>query len=254
MSEANSAAAEALLALDEVTRRLRRDCPWDRAQNERSIVPHTVEEAYELADAAHAGDAEKMLDELGDVLFQVYFLALLLEERDEGDLAEVARGVTQKLVRRHPHVFGSDSEGAADLPTEARTPAEVRENWEAIKRREPGGSKPLEGLPETLPALLYARKIQRRAAGGSDRTEPADALADLRARIEETAVTLEREGAGSEAQEETRHGSETLYRSVGELLFAAVELARALQVDPELALRGAANRFRDERSGSTAGE
>jgi MazG family protein len=253
MSQANAAAAEALQALDEVTRRLRRDCPWDRAQNERSIVPHTVEEAYELADAAHAGDAAKMLDELGDVLFQVYFLALLLEERDEGDLGEVARGVTEKLVRRHPHVF-DDAGQTEDLPTAARTPAEVRENWEAIKRREPGGAKPLEGVLESLPALLYARKLQRRAAGGSDRTDPAQALAELRSRIDETAVALERGDAGSQAQEETRHGSEALYGSVGELLFAAVELARALQVDPELALRGAANRFRDERSNSAGDE
>lgn len=251
MSQANAAAAEALLALDEVTRRLRRDCPWDRAQDERSIVPHTVEEAYELADAAHAGDPAKMLDELGDVLFQVHFLALLLEERDDGDLAEVARAVTGKLVRRHPHVFGADAEQELDdLPTEARTPAEVRENWEAIKRREPGGTKPLESVPETLPALLYARKLQRRAAGGSDRNDPREALDELRARIDQTAVALEREDSGAEAQEETRHGSEPLYRSVGELLFSAVELARALQVDPELALRAAATRFRDERSAS----
>src|SRR5437867_2968903 len=145
MSQANAAVAEALLALDEVTRRLRRDCPWDRAQDERSIVPHTVEEAYELADAAHAGDPAKMLDELGDVLFQVHFLALLLEEKKEGDLGQVARGVTAKLVRRHPHVFGpgADEQALEDLPTEARTPAQVRENWEAIKRREPGGKQPL---------------------------------------------------------------------------------------------------------------
>src|SRR5213079_2419417 len=97
---------EALERLDEITRRLRAECPWDREQDERSIVPHTVEEAYELADAAAAGDDEKLLDELGDVLFQVYFLALLLEERDAGSLSEVAESMIQKLIRRHPHVFG----------------------------------------------------------------------------------------------------------------------------------------------------
>ena len=95
----------ALERLDEITRRLRRECPWDREQDERSIVPHTVEEAYELADAAHSGDDAKLLDELGDVLFQVYFLALLLEERGQGSLAEVAEHCRQKLIRRHPHVF-----------------------------------------------------------------------------------------------------------------------------------------------------
>ncbi len=96
----------ALERLDEITRRLRRECPWDREQDERSIVPHTVEEAYELADAAHSGDDAKLLDELGDVLFQVYFLSLLMEERGQGSLAEVAEHCRQKLIRRHPHVFG----------------------------------------------------------------------------------------------------------------------------------------------------
>src|SRR2546421_2338101 len=97
---------QALARLDAITRHLRRECPWDREQDERSIVPHTVEEAYELADAAHSGDDAKLLDELGDVLFQVYFLALLLEERGAGSLAEVAEHCREKLVRRHPHVFG----------------------------------------------------------------------------------------------------------------------------------------------------
>ena len=98
--------AEALLELQELTERLRRDCPWDREQTTRTIVPHTVEEAYEVADAALAGDAAKLLDELGDLLFQVYFLALLLSEQGYGDLEAVARNAHAKLVRRHPHVFG----------------------------------------------------------------------------------------------------------------------------------------------------
>ena len=106
----------AIARLDEITRRLRRDCPWDREQDERSIVPHTVEEAYELADAAARGDDEKLVDELGDVLFQVHFLALLLEERGAGDLREVAEAMSAKLVRRHPHVFG-EVEPDADLST-----------------------------------------------------------------------------------------------------------------------------------------
>jgi XTP/dITP diphosphohydrolase/tetrapyrrole methylase family protein/MazG family protein/ATP diphosphatase len=237
---------EALLALDTVTRRLRRDCPWDREQSERSIVPHTVEEAYELADAAHSGDDAKLLDELGDVLFQVYFLALLLEERGKGDLAGVARNVTEKLVRRHPHVFGGDDEEAlAGLPTEARTPAQVRENWDAIKRTEsPAGEHPLSGIPETLPALTYARKLQRRAAGGSDRGDPGVTLASLRASLAQAEEAVREEEPGPEAQENTEHASPLLYERVGDMLFAAVELARSLQVDPELALRRSADRFR----------
>src|ERR671925_1168047 len=117
----------ALRRLDEITRRLRSECPWDREQDERSIVPHTVEEAYELADAAAAGDDAKLLDELGDVLFQVYFLALLLEERGAGSLAEVAEHCAEKLIRRHPHVFG---EARAD------TAQEVLHNWDKIKQAE----------------------------------------------------------------------------------------------------------------------
>ncbi|MGI8921281.1 MAG: MazG nucleotide pyrophosphohydrolase domain-containing protein, partial [Solirubrobacteraceae bacterium] len=98
--------AAALERLDELTRTLRRECPWDREQDERSIVPHTVEEAYELADAAQSGDDVKLADELGDVLFQVYFLSLLMEERGAGDLGQVADDLVSKLIRRHPHVFG----------------------------------------------------------------------------------------------------------------------------------------------------
>jgi XTP/dITP diphosphohydrolase/tetrapyrrole methylase family protein/MazG family protein/ATP diphosphatase len=119
--------ADALVRLDEVTRRLRRDCPWDRAQDERSIVPHTVEEAEEVAAAARAGDDEELLEELGDLLFQVWFLALLMEERGVGDLASVAGGLTEKLIRRHPHVFGD---------VRAETPEEAIEVWNRIKREE----------------------------------------------------------------------------------------------------------------------
>ena len=149
------ALGETLLELQRLTERLRRDCAWDREQTARTIVPHTVEEAYEVADAALAGDDEKLLDELGDLLFQVYFLALLLEEKGVGDLGEVARRVHEKLVRRHPHVFGS---------VEARTPARVRENWERIKTEQEGREGIFHDVPEGLPALLYARKVQRRAA------------------------------------------------------------------------------------------
>ena len=144
----------ALERLDEVTRLLRRECPWDREQDERSIVPHTVEEAYELADAAHSGDDAKLLDELGDVLFQVYFLALLLEERGRGSLAEVADHCREKLIRRHPHVFGDRA---------AETAGDVVRNWDQIKRDEEGSGEVFGPIPETLPSTLYAKKVLRRA-------------------------------------------------------------------------------------------
>ncbi len=199
--------AAALERLDEITRRLRRECPWDREQDERSIVPHTVEEAYELADAAQRGDDDKLRDELGDVLFQVVFLALLLEERGAGSLGEVADQLTEKLIRRHPHVFGE---------AEAESAAEVLRNWDQIKREVEGrgAGDPFADIPENLPALLYARKILRRA-------DP---------------------DGGSPADRETRDEAEA---AVGEMLLEAVRLSRRLGVDPELALRASADRLRD---------
>jgi uncharacterized protein YabN with tetrapyrrole methylase and pyrophosphatase domain len=155
----------ALARLDDITRRLRVECPWDREQDERSIVPHTVEEAYELADAAEAGDDAKLLDELGDVLFQVYFLSLLLEERGAGSLAEVAELCRQKLVRRHPHVFGE---------REAESASDVVRNWSQIKRDEERGGELFGHIPETLPATLYAKKVLKRARSAGLEPEPGE--------------------------------------------------------------------------------
>jgi uncharacterized protein YabN with tetrapyrrole methylase and pyrophosphatase domain len=190
----------ALLRLDEITRLLRRDCPWDREQDARSIVPHTVEEAYELADAAHSGDDAKLLDELGDVLFQVYFLSLLLEERGRGSLAEVAEHCREKLIRRHPHVFGDRA---------AETAGDVVRNWDQIKRDQEGGGEVFGPIPDTLPSTLYAKKVLRRARNaGHEWPGPGD--------------------------------------DPGENLLAAVKAAVEAGVDPELALRRAADRFRHE--------
>jgi MazG family protein len=249
-AERARAGAEAVAGLDEITRRLRRECPWDRTQDERSIVPHTVEEAYELADAAAGGDDAKLLDELGDVLFQVHFLALLLEERGGGDLAAVADGTRAKLIRRHPHVFG-DAE-AADAEA-------VLGNWDRIKREQEGRDGLFADIPENLPALLLARKAQRRAA--SRAPEGADlgvvgegSAAGAAFRIGERAERLERlAAAGAQAGPEDETGSrEEVEEAVGELLFACVDLARRLRCDPELALRAATARFRADVKDSPA--
>jgi MazG family protein len=210
----------ALRRLDALTRRLRRECPWDREQDARSIVPHTVEEAYELAAAAHADDDAKLLDELGDVLFQVHFLSLLLEERGAGSLAQVADHCHAKLVRRHPHVFGD---------VEVAGAGEVLRNWDQIKRTEEGREPGLFGeVPENLPGPLYARKLQRRAASSGFDFEhvPYEAL---EAELEELRAAEDREER---------------FHEVGDVLFAAVNVARKLKVDPELALRASAERFR----------
>ena len=214
-------AGAAVDRLDELTRRLRRECPWDREQDARSIVPHTVEEAYELADAARSGDDAKLLDELGDVLFQVHFLSLLLEERGAGGLAQVAEHVHRKLVSRHPHVFSG---------VEVADAGEVLANWDHIKQGEAGREPGIFGeVPENLPGPLYARKVLRRAAtAGVDHAEPGFGTAvDAVSRLE--AAAEDRDAA---------------FAAVGDALFGVVDVARKLKVDPELALRAAADRFR----------
>ena len=217
--------ADALVELQELTERLRRECPWDREQTARTIVPHTVEEAYEVADAAFAGDDAKLLDEIGDLLFQSYFLALLLQERGAGDLETAARNLHAKLVSRHPHVFGD---------AEARTAGRVREQWEEIKREREGREGIFHEVPETLPALLYARKVQERAkAVGFEYPDLEGAVADLDDELRE----LKESFSGHE---------------LGDVLFAAVNVARKLGVDPELELRTAAKRFRHRVEGAEA--
>ena len=236
---------QALVDLQELAERLRRECPWDRAQTARTIVPHTVEEAYEVADAAGAGDDAKLADELGDLLFQTVFLALLLEERGAGDLATVARGIHAKLVRRHPHVFGE-----ADLAT----PAAVKGRWEELKREQEERDGIFHDVPEALPALLYARKVQRRAAtAGFEYEDTAGALGDLDDELAELREALA--AAGPEPAAETEPDRE-VFAELGDVLFAAVNVARRLNVDPELALRAVTSRFveRVERAAELARE
>jgi MazG family protein len=221
--------AQALVELQELAERLRRECPWDREQTTRTIVPHTVEEAYEVADAAVAGDNAKLLDELGDLLFQTFFLALLLEEEGAGDLAQVARGIHEKLVRRHPHVFGE---------IELDSARAVKKQWEELKRDQEEREGIFHHVPENLPALLLAQKVQRRAAVvGFEYPDLSGARADLDDEIEE----LRREPSGDE---------------LGDVLFACVNVARHLGADPELELRQASKRFvsRVERAAQLAAE
>ena len=224
--------AAALVELQELTRRLRSECPWDREQTAQTIVPHTVEEAYEVADAALAGDSDKLLDELGDLLFQTYFLALLLEEKGEGDLEAVARGVHAKLVRRHPHVFGE---------AEANTAGRVRERWEAIKTEQEGRSGIFHDVPEALPGLLLARKVQRRAASvgfrlarprRAAREGPARRSPRSRRSLSAPAVPLPRR--------RPIHASSP--RSAISCSRSSTS-RRVVNVDPELALRATTGRF-----------
>jgi len=207
----------ALTRLDAITRRLRVECPWDREQDERTIVPHTIEEAYELADAIQRADDDAIRDELGDVLFQVVFLSLLLEERSAGSLTAVIEEVTAKLIRRHPHVFAESEARALLAGADTESSSGVLANWDRIKREVEGrgASDRFTDVPENLPGLLYARKMLRRA-------DPE---------------------AGSPADRATRDSDEV---RVGEMLLEAVRLSRTLGVDPEIAVRAAAGRVRDD--------
>jgi len=230
--------------LQELTERLRRDCPWDREQTERTIVPHTLEEAYEVADAAIARDDAKLADELGDLLFQVYFLALLLAEKGKPGLEQIARGVHEKLVRRHPHVFGE---------AELETAGDVRLSWEHSKRDLEGRAGIFHDVPESLPALLLARKVQRRAAAiNFEYPDTQGAVADLDDELRELKEALAEVG---ESPPETEPQAQ-VFEEMGDVLFAAVNVARRLNVDPELALRAMTRRFveRVERAERYAAE
>ena len=234
--------ARALLDLQELTRRLRRDCPWDREQTATTIVPHTVEEAYEVADAALAGNAEKLADELGDLLFQVYFLSLLLEEQGESDLADVAQLAHAKLVRRHPHVFGD---------AEARTAGRVKQRWEQLKTEQEGR----EDLSRR--ARLAARAptgSEGATSGGDGRLRLAGSrgpAAKVREELDELAEAVTASGRPRRRPIRIPRCWE---RSA--ISSSVVNVARRLNVDPELALRATTSRFvmRVERAVELAAE
>jgi MazG family protein len=202
-------------ALARVGGHLRRECPWDREQTAASIVPHTIEEAFEVAEAVASGYG--LPDELGDLLFQAVFLSQFLEEEGVADLASVARGQADKLISRHPHVYGD---------AVAATAAGVVDVWESRKRAERAGQGIFHDLPAGLPALAYATKAQKRAAAVGF-TFPDAAAAGL---------SLREELAELDADPGDRE--------LGDVLFAVVAVARMLDVDPELALRASARRFR----------
>jgi MazG family protein len=234
---------QALVELQELTALLRRECPWDAEQTARTIVPHTVEEAYEVADAAMAGDDAKLVDELGDLLYQTFFLSLLLAERGSGDLEAVARNAHDKLVRRHPHVFGEASSPGS--------PGAVKHRWEELKTAQEGRTGVFHDVPETLPALLYARKVQRRAASTGFAFPDLDTRVE---RLEEELDELRAELRRSGPPEAETEPDERLVDELGDVLFLAVSLAQQLNVDPELALRGTSRKFvtRVERAAELA--
>jgi ATP diphosphatase len=208
-------------------------CPWDKVQTFASIAPYTIEEAYEVADAVERGDMRHLRDELGDLLFQVVFHAQIASEAGQFDFEAVAGAICDKLLRRHPHVFG------ASAPL---TQAEQSVVWEDIKAAERGAANTehshLDGVPQALPALMRAYKLSRRAARvGFDfehASQTADKVAEELAEVREAAANGSNEGTGT---------SPEIFEEIGDLLFAAANLARKLDVDAEAALRSANAKF-----------
>jgi MazG family protein len=218
---------ERLLRIMERLRDPRDGCPWDRQQDWASIAPHTIEEAYELADAIERNEPDAVRDELGDVLFQVVFQSRIAEERGLFDFAAVASGIADKLERRHPHVFGDAQ--IADAAAQAQA-------WDEHKRAERAvrgqGTGALDGVTAGLPALTRAAKLGSRAARvGFDWPDPAAVLGKVREETDELQAELAR-GDQARAQEE-----------LGDLLFALTQVARHLDIDAEAALRAANAKF-----------
>jgi ATP diphosphatase len=206
-------------------------CPWDRLQTFASIAPYTIEEAYEVADAIERGDVVDLKEELGDLLFQVVFHAQIAAEASAFDFEAVASAICDKLVRRHPHVFAAAAGEDGSLSA-----AEQGVAWEESKARERGArsGSALSGVPPALPALMRAHKLSKRAARvGFDfehASQTADKVAEELAEVREAAAA----GAGP---------SQEIFEEIGDLLFAAANLARKLEVDAEAALRAANTKF-----------
>ncbi len=201
-------------------------CPWDVEQNFASIAPYTIEEAYEVADAIEAGDMAALKDELGDLLLQVIFHSQMADEQRAFNFDDVTVSISDKMVRRHPHVFSGDYVGDADAQTRAWEETKAQER--KAKAADDPDHSALDGVAKGLPALLRALKLQKRAARvGFDWPGAEGALAKLREEIDELSAEVRRPGAARE----------TLAGELGDVLFSVVNLARKLDMDPEAALR-----------------
>ena len=218
-----------------IVRRLRdpdQGCPWDVGQTFQSIVPHTIEEAYELADAIESNDFDQIREEAGDVLFQVLFYAQMADEKQHFNFADVVDGLSEKLIRRHPHVFSRNSTAQQETPIAV---SDVSDSWEKIKRTERQRKQQsgiLDDIPVSLPALTRAQKIQKRASRvGFDWADLAGVFEKLDEEICELKEALvEGEKAAIESE-------------LGDVLFCVVNLARHLDFDAETAMRGATRKF-----------
>jgi tetrapyrrole methylase family protein/MazG family protein len=222
---------KAFSELVEILRTLRAPggCNWDRAQTTESLLPYMIEETYEAVEAAQAGDHRKLKEELGDILLHIVFQAEIAEERGEFNIHDVIASLTDKMIERHPHVFGEKK----DL-----TPDQVRENWEAVKlekRQERKSEKTvLSGVPKTMPALLKAFRVQEKAAQfGFDWERPEDVFAKIDEELGEFKEAL------------AANDMPTIKEELGDLLFSLVNFARHIKTEPETCLNGTIDKFTD---------
>lgn len=210
-------------------------CPWDRVQDFSTIIAHTIEESYELADAIEQGDIQHIKEELGDVLFQVVFYAQLGKEQDSFDFASVISNLVAKLIRRHPHVF---PEGTLDsrVGKQAEDTEAIKQAWEAIKSTERAGKQQqsvLDDVPNAFPALIRATKLQKRAAQtGFDWDNIDGALAKLKEEVDELIAARKQQS------------QQQIEAELGDVLFSVVNLSRHLKVDAEASLRATNNKFK----------
>ena len=226
--------ADGYVRFHQLARTLREQCPWDVEQTHRSLVPYLIEETYEVVDAIAALDPddpatdEHLIEELGDLLYQIEFHATIAEQEGRFSITDVTTGIHDKLVRRHPHVFGD---------TVVAGTGEVLDNWEAIKRAEKGRTSVFEGIAGSLPALSYAHQVQRKAAKvGFDWPDVEGALPKIAEEADEIRAAIRAADDGGDP--------DAITDELGDLLFAVVNVARHLGVEPEAALRRATGKFR----------
>jgi tetrapyrrole methylase family protein / MazG family protein len=223
--EGGNQIAEALLQLVAVVERLRSEqgCPWDRQQTSTSLIPYMLEEAYEVIESIEADDPQALKEELGDLLLHIVFQSRIAEEHQQFTLAASIQTVVEKLIRRHPHVFGD---------ARVQDTAEVRQRWEAAKQREKGRQSLLDGVPRTLPALTRARRVQEKAASvGFDWPDIAAVWAKVNEELEELQTAHAAADPAAIAEE------------FGDVLFSLVNLGRFLHLSAEDALRQAMAKF-----------
>lgn len=214
-----------LKRLQAIMARLRAEdgCQWDRAQTHKSLLPYLIEETYEVVEAAESDNKRRLREELGDLLIQIYFHSQIAHEEGHFDIEDVAADICEKLIRRHPHVFGE----RRDL-----TPGQVRDQWEKIKVDSHEKDSVLSGVPRSMPALLMAFRVGEKAGGvGFDWDSPQPIFDKLK------------EELGEFEKEFDAKNGDGMTHEIGDLIFAMVNMARKLDIDPEQALKGTVDRF-----------